>query len=208
MDVRRAASGQACKSSSCKCHGGGGRLGLPAERRKGAVVQRRGGLTGTRGPGFLARLTQSGHFSRHPFPGKQMSFLPCGAWERPGSGMTGGGTPARGTPGDLRCPGDSPPQPPNAGGRTEEEGRPRGPQLPSPPSPGTWSPLRHLGLGMGGHPLGVPWGLGGVTAHTPCDGPTREQAGTSTASKRSDRRWVPWRVRSGGWVPCQSLGVA
>lgn len=130
MDVRRAASGQACKSSSCKCHGGGGRLGLPAERRKGAVVQRRGGLTGTRGPGFLARLTQSGHFSRHPFPGKQMSFLPCGAWERPGSGMTGGGTPARGTPGDLRCPGDSPPPTPEC--RRKDRGRRKTPWAPAP----------------------------------------------------------------------------
>lgn len=49
-----------------------------------------------------------------------MRFLLCDAWERPGSVLTGGGAPARETPGDFYCPGDSHPV---AGESTEEERR-------------------------------------------------------------------------------------
>lgn len=67
---------------------------FPAGPREAAVPQRRAGLTGTRHacsrawiPGTANSIWPSLSAS---FLGKRMSFLLCGAWERPGSVLTGG----------------------------------------------------------------------------------------------------------------------
>lgn len=67
MDVKCAGNMPACKSSCCKCHGRAG------ERESAGFLCRNaesscnsegvGRLTGTRGSGFLALLTQFGHLS-------------------------------------------------------------------------------------------------------------------------------------------------
>lgn len=100
--MKCAASTRACKSSCCKCHRESARP--PCRSVESSCNSEQAGLTGTRHAcswaGFLALLTQFGHLSAS-FLGKRMSFLLGGAWERPGSVLTGGEarpSPARGEP--------------------------------------------------------------------------------------------------------------
>lgn len=115
-----------------------------------------GRLTGTRGSGFLALLTQFGHLSQRPswktdalrFPDPGKAWLCADRW----------GSPSQGTsPGDLAVLGTPTWQQEKA--QRKNTGHP----MPwAPPQAAVWSPLRHLGLGTEGVHRACPGNLGAL----------------------------------------------